>query len=451
MARVANEGNPFEGVIAVQPRPRFVVEPAVIAWDGVAFRLRGNREGIANVPRRALAGFLADLDAGKLDRTIERFLAARASGRVLSASGPKSEPGLFDEMASPSAIAPAERGPARLRGMGRGGGTPADARRDKGSSRRPRRFPVSAAAVAVVAAIVVAAAAVALTRGGDDDNEVSATGPAVTAPTTGPPTSETAAPLPESEPFGCAGGPATFTVPAGVTQVTVDVFGAQGGNGRNNAAAGGLGGHSRGVLNVAPGDSLFVVVGCRGQDEAGGGLGGFGSGPGGNGGGSCLGGGGGGGSSVARGGGSQLVLAAGGGGGSGGGRGDSAGGAGGGAAGAKGDDDTHNGSATGGEGASGAAPGAGGVSFTDGSGNAGAGPAGGSGGSGENCGGGGGGGGFAGGGGGGGSLENDGAGGGGGSGFVNPGVTGGSTESGVQAGDGSAVLTFTRAPATTGN
>src|SRR4051812_29754798 len=94
------DGNPFDHVTVTRHRPRFVVEPAVIGWDAVAFTLRGEREAVACIPRRALGGFFIDLDEGKLDQPIERFLASPPSGRVLSASDQASEPGLFDEIAS---------------------------------------------------------------------------------------------------------------------------------------------------------------------------------------------------------------------------------------------------------------------------------------------------------------------------------------------------------------
>src|SRR4051794_38645839 len=97
------DSNPFERVLAVHHRPRFVVEPASISWDAVVFTLRGKRDAIACIPRRALTGFYADLDAGKLDQPIEAFLASPPTGRVLVANDQASEPGLFDELASTAA------------------------------------------------------------------------------------------------------------------------------------------------------------------------------------------------------------------------------------------------------------------------------------------------------------------------------------------------------------
>ncbi len=151
--------NPFDRVVAVHKRPGFIVEPASIGWDAVAFALHGQREGIACVPRNGLAGFLDDLDAGELDEPIARFLAAPPAKRVLRFADQTTEPGLFDELASPGAIAPRERKLSRLGRLGPGGGTPTNDRRDKRSQRpRPRRLLIaSVLAVAVVAGAIVAA------------------------------------------------------------------------------------------------------------------------------------------------------------------------------------------------------------------------------------------------------------------------------------------------------
>ena len=54
-----------------------------------------------------------------------------------------------------------------------------------------------------------------------------------------------AAAAPESQTFTFTGVPQTFTVPANVCQITVDTFGAQGGNGGAPPGVGGLGGRAR--------------------------------------------------------------------------------------------------------------------------------------------------------------------------------------------------------------
>lgn len=225
-----------------------------------------------------------------------------------------------------------------------------------------------------------------------------------------------------------------WPVPAGVTSITVDAWGAQGGQGGTAAATGGLGGHATATIAVTPGETLHVNVGGQGS---------FGTGPasaGCNGG--TAGGGeggegvntfaaGGGGSSDVRQGGTALanrIVVAGGGGGGGF---NNAGGAGGGTAGGPGA------SAQGGTGGTQAGPGTGGGAGGEkgGDGALGQGGAGGSNASTAGGGGGGGGGLNGGGGGGGGDL---GGGGGGGSGFV---PAGGTLVEGQQAANG--LVTFT--------
>ncbi|MFD5417867.1 Ig-like domain-containing protein [Streptomyces sp. NPDC127069] len=68
-------------------------------------------------------------------------------------------------------------------------------------------------------------------------------------------------------------GTDTFTVPAGVGEVTVDLFGAEGGSAAgfvmpappNAGAPGGLGGETRATLPVTPGQSLQITVGGVGS------------------------------------------------------------------------------------------------------------------------------------------------------------------------------------------
>jgi hypothetical protein len=67
----------------------------------------------------------------------------------------------------------------------------------------------------------------------------------------------------------------TYTVPCGVTSVTISCYGAQGGSGATGGngaqgGQGGLGGFSTGALAVTPGQSLFVFVGGAGQTAIGG-------------------------------------------------------------------------------------------------------------------------------------------------------------------------------------
>jgi|GEM_PF-1547437 len=60
-------------------------------------------------------------------------------------------------------------------------------------------------------------------------------------------------------------GTGSFTVPAGVSQITVEVWGAGGGgSSANTAAGGGGGGYARSVLAVSPGDAFSYTVGAGG-------------------------------------------------------------------------------------------------------------------------------------------------------------------------------------------
>ena len=67
--------------------------------------------------------------------------------------------------------------------------------------------------------------------------------------------------------FGFTGSDQSFTVPAGVTALTVDLYGAQGGSDSYN---GGLGGHVHATVPVTPGQVLTVRVGGTGNGYAGG-------------------------------------------------------------------------------------------------------------------------------------------------------------------------------------
>lgn len=86
--------------------------------------------------------------------------------------------------------------------------------------------------------------------------------------------------------FDFTGTIESFTVPGCVTSITIEVFGAQGGGGRNNLEAGGKGARMKGDFAVLGADTLQILVGERGRDavvgqslllEQGGGTGGGGS------------------------------------------------------------------------------------------------------------------------------------------------------------------------------
>jgi hypothetical protein len=75
--------------------------------------------------------------------------------------------------------------------------------------------------------------------------------------------------------FNYTGAMQTYTVPAGVTSLTVSAWGGQGGSGAIGGAGvaggvGGLGGYSTGTLAVTPGDVLTIFVGGQGGTPTGG-------------------------------------------------------------------------------------------------------------------------------------------------------------------------------------
>ena len=270
--------------------------------------------------------------------------------------------------------------------------------------------------------------------------------------------------------FAFTGGAQTFTVPAHVTSIFLEVAGAQGGSGAtggngSTGGPGGLGGFAQGNLSVTPGQVLTIFVGGAGATPTGGFNGGAN-------GGSTNAGGGGGASDVRTGGATLADRVIIGGGGGGGGRAGcetntvagGTGGAGGGGSGANGTDaPTSGGVAGGGAGAVGSSAGAAGIGcggFLGAPGAATSSAVGGTGGAGQSCccftfgsipGGGGGGGGLVGGGGGGGgsagtsgcSGNDKGAGGGGAGGTSSAaGVTTPVTTPGVTTGNGSVTISW---------
>ncbi len=76
---------------------------------------------------------------------------------------------------------------------------------------------------------------------------------------------------PGSQTFNYTGGMQTFTVPAGVTKLTIETYGAQGGNG---SYEGGYGARMKGDFDVISGQSIKVLVGGQGGSGNNGGGGG---------------------------------------------------------------------------------------------------------------------------------------------------------------------------------
>jgi hypothetical protein len=177
----ATQPSPFEQVTRERTRAGFRIAPRSIAWNAVVFDIHGARDAVACIPRRTLDEFLLDLDAGRLDQTIDAFLAAPPANRVLVSSDQADEPRLYDSITSPDAIVPAERGPRGLARLGgNGGGSPAEDRRNKGRRRPPRRG-LAVGAVVVVAVVVIAAGAAFATRSKSDDTKPVAAAPVIVA------------------------------------------------------------------------------------------------------------------------------------------------------------------------------------------------------------------------------------------------------------------------------
>ncbi len=67
--------------------------------------------------------------------------------------------------------------------------------------------------------------------------------------------------------FNYTGAVQTYVVPAGVTTINIETYGAEGGTAQNdssNCIIGGLGGYATGDLSVTPGETLNIYVGGRG-------------------------------------------------------------------------------------------------------------------------------------------------------------------------------------------
>ena len=67
---------------------------------------------------------------------------------------------------------------------------------------------------------------------------------------------------------GPTGSLQTFTIPAGVTSITIEAYGAQGGNTYSATLRGGKGAKMKGTFAVTPGDVLKILVGQQGTGSA---------------------------------------------------------------------------------------------------------------------------------------------------------------------------------------
>ena len=114
-----------------------------------------------------------------------------------------------------------------------------------------------------------------LTNGTSYTFSVTATNSVGTGPTSS--SSSSITPAPTVTDIGYTGGSQSFTVPAGVTSIAVNIDGASGGTG----TYAGLGGQVTGTISVTPGEVLTIIVGGDngyGGGGAGGGSGGSGGG-----------------------------------------------------------------------------------------------------------------------------------------------------------------------------
>ena len=71
--------------------------------------------------------------------------------------------------------------------------------------------------------------------------------------------------------FDFTGTVQQFIVPPGVEEITVQAYGASGGQGYNSGRSGqgGLGGYISGKLSVEPNQVLYILVGGKGADRTG--------------------------------------------------------------------------------------------------------------------------------------------------------------------------------------
>lgn len=72
---------------------------------------------------------------------------------------------------------------------------------------------------------------------------------------------------PGNKTFAHTGAAQTFTVPAGVTSITVELWGAEGG--ADGSTLGGKGGYVKGDVKVTPGSTIHVYVGGKGTSGPG--------------------------------------------------------------------------------------------------------------------------------------------------------------------------------------
>jgi hypothetical protein len=107
----APAGRPEGDLLVARRRAGLVIEPVVARWEHAIFSVAGFglRTGYASVPREHLPGFLAALDAGRLDGALHEFLRAPAEGRILRTFRQATTPAFWDGLLLTGDLAPAER------------------------------------------------------------------------------------------------------------------------------------------------------------------------------------------------------------------------------------------------------------------------------------------------------------------------------------------------------
>ncbi|HPS31201.1 MAG TPA: MBG domain-containing protein, partial [bacterium] len=70
--------------------------------------------------------------------------------------------------------------------------------------------------------------------------------------------------LPSEATFNYTGAVQTWTVPAGITSIEIEAWGAQGGGGSSGFGTGGNGGYAKGTVSVTSGQVIYIYVGQQG-------------------------------------------------------------------------------------------------------------------------------------------------------------------------------------------
>jgi hypothetical protein len=113
--------------LALQTRARrgLAVRPLNATWDWVAFWVgTPDKSAVVNVPRRHLRTFLDELDRGRLDQLLLRYIERSRGGRILKLEAQTGQPGIYDSLRAGPALLAEDR-------YGAGNGDPSRARHGK--------------------------------------------------------------------------------------------------------------------------------------------------------------------------------------------------------------------------------------------------------------------------------------------------------------------------------